>query len=217
MNISIPKITTKHLLLDLIDSKNLSNAGPGGAAFQQAIQNMNSSNTSAAIQNFSEALQLGLDPLRQGYAYANIGELYVKNNDLENAIPQFIKVFELNQVLYESAHLASEYLMVIFKDLGRVDEATALERLATRTRAKLGHSMSPDMIAKLHQMVSQLDPQPSQIPPEGEAGTPMQPMTTTFNETLFNLRPLHQMKPSGNVINEETVDISGDTFDPESI
>ena len=119
MNLNIPKITTEHLLIDLIESKQLGNPGSGGTAFNQAIQNMNSSNNTAAIQNFSEALQLGLDPLRQGYAYANIGELYVKNNDLANAIPQFIKVFELKQVLYESAHLASEYLTVIFKDLGQ--------------------------------------------------------------------------------------------------
>ena len=83
------------------------------------------------------------------------------------------------------------------------------------TRAKLGHSMSPDMIAKLHQMVIRLNLQPSQLPPEGEAGTKIHPMSPTVNEILFNLRPLHLMKPVSNEINEDAVDTSGDTIEPE--
>ncbi len=141
----VPPITTSHTSLTLIDSSQLGVPGAGGDAFQQAIQQMNNKNTDGAIRSLEEALDKGLDPLRQGYVHANLGTLLLKKNDLSGAVAQFMKVLESNQALYESAHDAAQYLNVILAEIGRNEEAALLSQLAVKTQAKLGYSLSPSV------------------------------------------------------------------------
>ena len=143
---NLPEIT-------LVDASNLGDAGPGGTSFQTAVQNLNQDNYNGAESSFLDAIKQGLDPLREGYSYANIGNIKLKQDDLDNAISYFAKVFENNLVLYESAHTASGYLKIISSEMGLSSEATAFESLSTQTMNKLGYSLSPDAAEKAHQLV----------------------------------------------------------------
>jgi ankyrin repeat protein len=148
--ILIPKITQEYLSVSLIESSTLGNAGAGGAAFQQAIQSSNNQNYAGAINSFKEALNAGLDPLRQGYAHANIGTiLLLQKRDLAGAVDEFLTVLKLKQALYESVHDAAQYMAVILQTAGRTDEAAELMRLVSKTTARLGYSLAPDVAEKV--------------------------------------------------------------------
>lgn len=109
MNIGgVPRITTAHTSLALVEGSRLGTPGPGGAAFQQAIQHMNANNIEGSLHSFQEALDKGLDPLRHRYAQANLGQLLLKKGNLQEAVAQFVKVLENNQALYDSVHLAAQ-------------------------------------------------------------------------------------------------------------
>lgn len=154
----IPPITAAHTSLALIESSQLSTPGAGGDAFQQAVQCMNSQDTDGAIRSFEEALNKGLDPLRQGYAHANLGSLMLKKDDLPGAIVHFLKVLDGDQALYEAAHDAAQYLNVILVELGRNEEAVLLSQLAAKTQAKLGYSLSPSAADDVRKMVRATKP-----------------------------------------------------------
>ena len=139
--------------ITLIDARNLGNAGSGGAAFQAAIQKLNQQDYYGAERDFLNAISIGLDSLRQGYAYAEIGNIKLKQNDLNNAIRYFLKVFENGHVLYESADTASKYLSIIYSEMGRAEEAQIFTSIAAQTTGKLGYSLSPDAERRVRQLV----------------------------------------------------------------
>lgn len=149
----IPEITKEHLTIDLIDSKLLKEAGPGEESFYQAIQNLNDNKFLEAISNFENALELGLDPLRQGYAYAELGNIMIKNNKLIKAIEHFVKVLTYKQALYESIHHASQYLVIVLTEIGRIEEASLLRQLAIQTQSHLGYSLSPAIAENVRSLV----------------------------------------------------------------
>jgi tetratricopeptide (TPR) repeat protein len=149
----IPVITSAELGVTLVDSSTMGAAGPGGDAFQQAIQCSNSRDARGAISAFEKALTLGLDPLRQGYAHANLGALKLKRGDLAAAAEHLLTVLAFKQALYESVHDAAQYLSVILSELGRLEEARALQALSMRTQAKLGYSLSPSVAEEVRQLV----------------------------------------------------------------
>jgi uncharacterized membrane protein YhaH (DUF805 family) len=151
--VTIPTITQDHLSVSLVESSRLGDAGPGGSSFQGAIQNMNSKNDAAATQCFKEALRQGLDPLRQGYAHANLGTILLKKRDLNGAVEEFFQVLASKEALYESVHTAAQYLNVIMTELGRQKEAVALQQLAGKTSAKLGYSLSPSAAEEVRNLV----------------------------------------------------------------
>ncbi len=149
----LPEITAHHLAINLIDSSMLGQAGPGGSCFQSAIQNLNNRDDNQAAQNFTLALEKGLDILRQGYAHANLGTIKLKSSDLKGALADFLTVLNATQGLYESVHDAAQYLYIIYNEWGRTSEANGLQQLYSRTSAKLGTSLAPDMAAKVKQLV----------------------------------------------------------------
>jgi hypothetical protein len=149
----VPDITQPQLSIELVDSKALGSPGPGGGAFQQAIQCLNASDPGGGVAAFETALRQGLDPLRQGYARANLGELKLKQGDLGGAVEHLIGVLDSGQALYESVHLAVQYLAVILTELGRLQEAGRLQGLASRTSAHLGYSLSPAAAERVRQLV----------------------------------------------------------------
>jgi HEAT repeat protein len=151
--ISIPQIGPNQVSITLFESRELGAAGPGEASFQEAIKASNSQNYTEAERHFREALQQGLDRLREGYVHANLGRIRLKDNDLQGAIEQFLAVFVGGQSLYESAHDAAQNMAVIMQELGRQDEASLFTQLSAKTAAHLGYSLSPTAAEAIRQIV----------------------------------------------------------------
>lgn len=161
--INVPQITQSQLAIQLVDTTALENPGSGGYSFQQAIKSGNEAAKSgddsvkrnhylAAIQSFEDSLRQGLDPLRQGYVHAQLGELMVKTQDLTGAVEHFVKVFSFTQALYDSVHTAAQYLGIVLSELGRQQEASSLQQLTSRIEPRVGHSLSAaakDAVRKL--------------------------------------------------------------------
>lgn len=152
-NKRIPKVTWEYIDIILVDSSSLGNPGPGGSSFQAAIQSWNEQNFDAAASQFEGALRQGLGPLHQGYAYANLGTIMLMKDNLLKAINNYFEVFKFDQALYESVHDASQYLSIIFEQVGRLEESEMLKRLASQTQAKLGYSLSPSAITHVRRLV----------------------------------------------------------------
>jgi len=151
----LPKISPAVTNIYLVDSSTIRPTGAGGSFFQEAIQCHNNRDDNGAARNFQKAIDAGLDKLRQGYAHANLGVLWLKKNEVAAAISHFMKVFALKEVLYESAHDAAQYMAVIYSELGRLDEAARLGQVAYQTRAHLGYSLAPDMAEQVRKTVRQ--------------------------------------------------------------
>lgn len=149
----IPAIDRQYLSVTLVPSSALGPAGRGGTAFQQAIGHWNARNYPACARSFEEALHLGLDPLRQGYAHANLGVIKVKTGDLAGAVKHFLKVLKSDQALYESVHDAAQYMAVVLETMGRTRESASLRGLAARTQAQLGYSLSPSAAEEIRRLV----------------------------------------------------------------
>jgi tetratricopeptide (TPR) repeat protein len=149
---SFPINPSSCLSIILRDSKSLGPAGPGGSRFQDAIQSLNNRNDQQAIDYFKEALNLGLDSLRQGYAHADLGEIYLRNNEIEKAMNQFIKVLNYKEALYDSVHLASQYLSIIYRGLGKPEIVNVLEQLKYKTTSKLNYSLSPEAVNRVSRL-----------------------------------------------------------------
>lgn len=149
---SIPAIIPEHVSLSLVDSTQLGKAGPGGDSFQEAIQHMNSRDDAAAIRSFQEALAESLDPLRQGYAHANLGEIYIRANDIENALNEFTIVLNCKEALFESVHSAALYLSIVYRELGKPEAVNILEQLKYKTSGKINTSLSPETAARVRQL-----------------------------------------------------------------
>jgi tetratricopeptide (TPR) repeat protein len=154
--LSIPLITKDKIDIILMESSALGNAGPGGALFHQAIKYMNNMNNTMACEYFRSALNTGLDPLRQGYAHANIGTIQLKNGDISEAVEEFLKVFTLKQILYESAHESSQYMLIVLKELGRDVESDLFKQIYSRTSEKLGYSLSPEAVEFARSLVKRV-------------------------------------------------------------
>jgi len=137
----------------LVDSANLGNAGPGGSVFQTAIQELNQDRYADAEKDFEKAVNLGLDPLRQGYSYAVRGEIKIRQEDPDAAVRYFLRVFENGQILYESADTAAKYLTIICRESGFEKEARDFESLARRTSAKLGYTLAPEAAERVRLLV----------------------------------------------------------------
>ncbi len=127
------------------DSSMLGYPGQGGDAFQHAIACINERNTQNAISSFQSAITLGLDPLREGYAHANLGTLKFAQGEINSAIDHFIKVFTYTEALYESVHEAAGYLGIILAETGHTEETSTMLSISARTSAKLGYSLSADI------------------------------------------------------------------------
>jgi len=196
IKISIPQFTREQESITLVESSTLGNAGPGGESFQRAIQNMNNQNYDGAASCFREALNAGLDPLRQGYAHANLGTILLKKSDLSGAIQEFFKVFALKQALYESVHDAAQYLGVIMHAIGRKEEASALQQLAGRTSVRLGYSLSPDVAEKVRSLARSVSVE-SNIP---EFPVSNEPLTSAFQQkdTINDIIARKKLRPLGN-------------------
>ena len=139
-----PVLNNQHFGIELVDSAHLVPSGAGDDDFQNAMAAVNRQDDGAAEQLFRSALSAGLDPLRDGYTRANIGELCIKRRDLDEAVAMLVSVLESERALFESAHTAAEYLAIVYAELERDAEAAGLRDLASRTTAALGTSLSPD-------------------------------------------------------------------------
>jgi uncharacterized membrane protein YhaH (DUF805 family) len=150
---SIPVIPPEYTSLALVESSQLGKAGPGGDSFQEAIRHMNNRDDAAAIRSFQEALAKGLDPLRQGYAHTNLGEMHFRANDLEKALDDFLRVLNCQEALFESAHTTVLYLSIVYRELGKPEEVNILEQLKHKTSGKINTSLSPETAARVRQLV----------------------------------------------------------------
>ena len=153
----IPTFTQETISLILVESNALGTAGPGGSSFQNAIQSWNLHNFNEAASQFKEALRQGLDPLCQGYAYANLGIIMVKKDKLLEATEHFLKVFTFERAIYESVHDSAQYLSVILDEVGRQEEAGMLKKLVSQTQAKLGYSLSTSAIEQVRRLVHETE------------------------------------------------------------
>lgn len=149
----LPKLSEDLLDLNLTDSSQLVPSGNGGSSFQDAIQALNTKNDNMARLHFENALDDGLDSLREGYAHANLGSICIRKGDIRGAIDHFMKVIDLRTVLYESAHEAAQFLHIIYNEFGRWDEASALLNLSSMTQSHLGYSLDPGVAKKVKQAV----------------------------------------------------------------
>jgi len=140
------------LSIILRDSKTMGNAGPGGTAFSNAIQALNNGNNPQAETYFKQALQQGLDPLRQGYAHANLGILSIKQNNLASAIDEFITILNSKEALHESVHDAVQYLSIIYDVLGKPALAAPLQQLFSKTMSALNYKLSPEAVAQVREL-----------------------------------------------------------------
>jgi tetratricopeptide (TPR) repeat protein len=189
IKITIPKIDQEYLSVSLVESSTLSgNAGAGGAAFQQAIQNANNRNDDGALRSYREALGAGLDPLRQGYAHANIGTiLLLKKRDLAGAVEEFLTVLKLKQALYESVHDAAQYMSLILQEAGRQQEADELRKIAGKTAARLGYSLAPDVAEKVRNLARSASFESAASGASVLASTPVKVAMQTYRSTKRNL------------------------------
>jgi hypothetical protein len=152
VNVMVPLDLPDFSSVELVEASALGDAGPGGQCFQNAIQFMNKGEDDGAQANFREALDKGLDPLRQGYALANAGMLLLKKNDLPGAVKDFLAVFAARRALYDSAHTAAQCLCIIMQELGRHEAAASLQGLVGATTARLGYSLAPDAAERVRSL-----------------------------------------------------------------
>jgi hypothetical protein len=148
----VPKIKQGCLSISLVESSRLGDAGFGGGSFQEAIRNMNDRNDAAAMHCFEEALRRGLDPLRQGYVHAQLGEIYLRANDISKALDEFTKVLDFKEAIYDSIHNAVQYLEVIYGELGRTESVDLLKQLKSKTSSKINYSLSAATIDRVLQL-----------------------------------------------------------------
>jgi len=149
----LPEISAAVTDVYLVDSAAIVPSGSGGSFFQAAIQCHNNHDDGGAARNFQTALDAGLDNLRRGYAYAHLGGQQLKKNNIAGAVSHFMKVFELKEILFESAHDAAQYMAVIYSELDRAEETARLEQLAAQTRARLGYSLAHNVAENIRQTV----------------------------------------------------------------
>lgn len=154
IRIQIPYITQQLLRIDLVDGGDLSSkADPGEKLLQQAIHSHNQQRFDEAAIYFEQALKKGIAPLRQGYAMAELGEIMIRRGNIEGAIEQFLRVLSFDEALYESVHHASQYLSIILSEVGRTEEANALQNLAFKTQTHLGYSLSQSAAESVRNLV----------------------------------------------------------------
>lgn len=142
--------------VSLVDSRTLGSAGQGGGSFQDAIQALNRQSYSSALTGFLRAIDQGLDDLRIGYSYAQIGDILLNQEDLSGGVSYLAKVFEKPNVLFDSADTAAKKLNIICSELGLTGEALVFSAIADKTTAKLGYSLSPEASEKLRQLVRKI-------------------------------------------------------------
>jgi len=146
------QITQKHLGIVLVDSQSLSDADFGYSSFQDAIQNINSQNDTAAKSCFKEALKKGLNSLLQGYAHTSLGEIYLRENNIEKAMDEFFKVLNFKEGLYESVHSSVQYLSIIYRELNKPEAIEILEQLKHRTSGNINTSLSSETVKRVQQL-----------------------------------------------------------------
>ena len=110
-----------------------------------------SKTTGSAIQAIAERLT----PVFEGAARNNLGQIFLEQKKLDEAIQQFLAVLSLEQASYSSVNDAAQYLSIILAEIGRGDEAVPLQQLASRAQAILGYSLSQDAISELRQLVGE--------------------------------------------------------------
>lgn len=149
-----PLVTDDILKINLVDSCQLAKSGKGSESFDRAIQKLNAENYNEAISAFLEALKQGTDDLRQGYIYANLGEISLLHFEkVDESVEYFLKVLNYKNALYESIHTSVQYLIIIFTARGRKNEAELLSSLCSRTQQHLGYSLNPATADKIRRIV----------------------------------------------------------------
>ena len=148
-----PEISAEHIELELVDSAYLTPGGSGGPDFQEAITFMNQQDDGSAEKRLRSALEKGLDPMRDGYAKANLGTICIRNGKLDEGVDLLVSVLTSGKALHESAHDAANYLAVVYAELGRNMEAASLRQLVSRTSTKLGYTLSPDTASAIRSAV----------------------------------------------------------------
>lgn len=182
----LPILTPADFSVQLQDSRTLGASGPGGSHFQNAVQSLNYQDDPQALIHFNDALKAGLDPLRRGYAHANLGAIMIRKKDMKQALEHFITVIREKEALYESVHDAAQYLTIIYSEMGRAAEAERLRQLAARTTAQLNTSLNPDVAAQIRQLTQTFKSQ--------QPTTPQKPQKKAADHVTANLRPLGNKK-----------------------
>ena len=139
--------------ITLVDSQTLGPAGPGGDAFEEAIQNSNADRHQEAIASFDRAIAAGLDALREGYANGNVGVMLLDQGDLAGAVDRFVTVLCADRALNEAVFKATAYLSLIVGEQGRPDDARELAQVAGKAGSNLGVSLAPTAAEKVRRLV----------------------------------------------------------------
>jgi tetratricopeptide (TPR) repeat protein len=157
MKLDIPTITDEYLGVEMIQPTSLAGLGAGGETFKAALASWNSSNFDAAGQLYERALREGLIPLAEGAARTNLGQIMLQQRNLTAAIQQFLAILKLKQATFDSINDASQYLSVMLAEIGRVEEARALDGLAKKAQARLGYSLKEDAKESLRNLVCEFE------------------------------------------------------------
>lgn len=126
----------------------------GHKFFDAAIEASNRKDHSGCVSNFKNAIEKGLDELREGYAYAQMGEKKLLYFSLAGeAVADFVKALSYPEVFYETAHTAAQYLRIIYENAGEADEAQRLQVLLTDANQGINYSLSFETVNKVRDII----------------------------------------------------------------
>lgn len=150
---NIPTITQEYLSVEMIQPTQLGDLGPGGETFKRALANWNAEKHEDAARLYQQALGEGLSSLAEGASRGNLAQIMLRRKKLPEAIEQLLAILRLKTATYDSVNDAAQYLSLILTELGRSEEASALQALASKAQAKLGYSLCEDAKASVRQFV----------------------------------------------------------------
>jgi len=142
--INIPTITADYLLVQMIQPTQLADLGPGGETFKRALASWNASKHDDAECLYEQAISEGLTSLPEGATRSNLAQILLKRKHLLEAIEHFLAILRLKTATYDSVNDAAQYLQLILVEVGRSEEAHALQALAAKAQAQLGYSLRDD-------------------------------------------------------------------------
>lgn len=150
-------LPVKPPLGQLVNSNALCADCEGLAYFDAAVQSNNDQQYSQSITYFEKAIERGLDVHRAGYAHAMMGKIkLLEFEDVDEATADFVKALSFNEVLYETAHTASQYLYVFYQKAGGSTEALQYETLYGFTSSLLNYSLDPSIAQRVRKIASEV-------------------------------------------------------------
>jgi len=140
----------------LISERELSEGpGPGGPAFAAALRNWNQGQHEQAATEYIKALQAGLTSAYEAASRSNLGQIFLKQGKVQEAISQFTKALHASPQIPDTAYDAAARLIIIFEEMGVPDQAQKAREIAQSAQRRMNSSLSGDAADNVRRIVRQ--------------------------------------------------------------